>query len=973
MIYQDEQVRLHKTNSVNSVNKEACLNIELQTQRKKFPFPAVSDVVDQRLVFEHERATSTKFRLILTINPYCTNILFNTVTEIVQNEGTKEVGKLLIVDKNNTVNEVVTGDKILGVTKPNNYNMVRNTEYANGSTPFQYHCGFDIFNNHKLRNLSFKPVMPTNNDTYHDREIYNTIEDDLRDRTGEKVTLKRRTSINVIDQSKKRKLYLKDDILSYSDSIAANLQEVNGWFGFRNTTAIPTREIPDGNKAGQIIKNSKVFNENKLGCEFIEMYPDSTLYSFKPKYNFFQNREEYNWDICLTYPYKKVTNKVTKNKDKKDFELIQHRNVNAVYLTDYELTIGTSGEEIVLFRSLIKHNLKIGDSIALYYLIGTSGEFKRIGNQTFRVKNIGNLSGDSVNYYFYLDNIVEYLYDPILKSEYEKIDTNFKPIINEYKKNRKDTSELYQKISEEKAEMKKNLLVNKNQIIKDKDKFNLHFRFAKISGGMECQYYVRKFKKLPNLRKIKQELTKEICEDKEEFEKYIKENCLNKDKKMLQFSKEIYPLAFAKTIYNDQISQVTFTDTIDLSEIRDHLGMPVTTIYATIIKRNKGHELWYKKEPKFKTEKEESNEEKLNEFNNKIRAEITQNLENIEYSHCFGPVSCGFTMHSEKNDSAVLVDRKTCSDVTTITNDVNSSESNPIETNITIDDDEFYGDIVEFDKYTLSETVLSDVCFRFNTLQRETNFSQLGKDDLDYGEFTYDEITSDDYDLDGFKIKNINPKNVTIRKEGYYYKAHYPIHLRDVGRMIQASNQRLLIKKASVIQAGGLKMIVTTKNRSGAIAGDELILKSENHIAHLIVDNVLSQTTFITSFQKKNIKDTNTTMPNINDVVLGLNGGTYKLLFKNMSIPSYAVEVSDNLFVWREVLNSGDVNSKNIKEYPFANNHFYINEGINFFLKRQDPYGYNGLLNKDLFPCDIYNRPPKTPIYSYKDDSNVIC
>lgn len=938
MIYQDEQVRLHKTNSVNSVNKEACLNVELQTQRKKFPFPAVSDVVDQRIVFEHERATSTKFRLILTINPYCTNILFNAVTEIVQNEGTKDVGKLLIVDKNNTVDEVVTGDEIFGLTKPNNYNMIRNTEYANGSTPFHYHCGFDIFNNHKLRNLSFKPIMPSKNTTEDDRKIYNTIEDDLRDRTGEKVTLRKRTSINVIDHSKKRKLYLKDDILSYSDSIAANLQEINGWFGFRNTTTIPTREVPDGDKPGKTIKNSKVFNENKLGCEFIEMYPDSTLYSFKPKYNFFQNREEYNWDICLTYPYEKTT----KNNEGDVFELIQHGEVNAVYLTDYELTIGTSGEEIVLFRSLIKHNLKIGDSIALYYLMGTSGEFKRIGNQAFRVKNIGNLSGDSVDYYFYVDNIVEHLYDPILKSEYDKIYAKFKPKIDAYEKSGKDTSELYQKMSNEKDEVKNNLL-------KNKEKFNLVFRFAKISGGMECQYYVRKFKKLPNLRKIKRELTKEICEDKEEFENYIEKNCLNKDKKMLQFSKEVYPLAFAKTIYNDQISQVTFTDTIDLSEIRDHLGMPITTIYATIIKRNKGHELWYKKN--------------VGETD----------LENIEYSHCFGPVSCGFTMHSEKSDSAVLVDRKTCSDVTTITNDVNSSESNPIETNITIDNDEFYGDIVEFDKYTLSETVLSDVCFRFNTLQRETDFSLLGEDNLDYSEFTYDEITSDDYDRDGFQVKTENPKNVNKRKEGYYYKAHYPIQLRDVGRMIQASHQRLLIKKASVIQAGGLKMIVTTKNRSGAIAGDELILKSENHIVHLIVENVLSQTTFIMSFQKKNIKGTNTTMPNINDVVLGLNGGNYKLLFKNKSIPSYAVEVSDNLFVWREVLNSGDVNSKNIKEYPFANNHFYINEGINFFLKRQDPYGYNGLLNKDLFPCDIYNRQPKTPIFSYKDDSNVIC
>lgn len=920
MIYQDEQVRLHKTNSVNSVNKEACLNTGLQSHRKKFPFPAVSDAIDQRVIFEQERAASKMFRLILTINPFCTNVLFNAATELVQNEGTNIKGKLLIVDKDTTKNDVAIGEEILGVKKPNNYDMIRNTEYANGSAPFQYHCGFDIFNNHKLRNLSFKPVMPLINGNNEDRKVYNTLEDYMRDRSGNKIPLTRRTKIEDIEiDKKKRRLYLKDDILSYDESIEANLQEVNGWFGFRNNSSIPTKTIPTEKDKAKEIKNSKVFNEGKLGCEFVEMYPDSSLYSFKPKYNAIQHREEYNWDICLTYPYENETD---------GFDLIQSGDVNAVYLADYDLTIGTSGEDAILFRSLIKHNLAIGDNFILYYKLG-GGNFKLFENHTFRVKNVGDLQSENSDYYFYIDDI-----SLILQTLFNELNDQDKNSIKE----------------------------NKRTILKDKEKYTIFFRFAKVSEGEKCQYYVRKFRKLPNLRKIRNELTQEICENKTEFEKYISENCTHLNKRneieLLPFAKEMYPLAFAKTIYGDDVSQITFTDTIDLSEIRDNLGRPLTTIYATIIKRNKGNELWYKK---VKTKDE---------------------LEDIEYSHCFGPISCGFVMHSEKSDTNVFVDRKIQGDVTTITNDSESNIGLHSEKNITIDTDVFYGDVVEFDKTTLMETILSDVCFRFNTLQRETKFDELGSEYYNYSNFSYDVFKTDDYDRDGFSVEKVDEtaKKPTYRKEGYYYKAHYPIVLRDFSKISQASNKFINVKESNVIQTNGLNILVLTKGTCGVTTGDMLVLKSQDKTKQLaykelklFVTNVLTKSKF--TIKVLNSDSSNSSAPNaiVKGIASELNSGNCKLLLKNPYIPSYAMEVYDNLFVWRNVLNSGDVNAKNIKEYPFANNHFYVNKNINFFLKRQDPYGYNGLLNKDIFPCDVYNREPKTPTFMYKDDSNVIC
>ena len=945
----DERIRLSSTDSTNSVNKENFLDIDIKQHTKLFPFPSLSYTIDQREQFEKERAESTKYRLILTINPYCSNILFNAVTEIVQNEGTDNPNDLKIASSegisiSNTGDYTIRGKN----TDVTNTDMVRNTEYSNGSNPFVYHCGYDIFNNHILRNQTFKLVNTYINNS--ERNDFNTIRDMMRYSDGKDVVLRKRTDVNTINDNGVRHLYLKDDILSLIDSINANISEQNGWWGFNNRSSIMSSVFvsDDDKNEWEDMKISKVFNNDHSACEFVEMYPDSTLYSFNPKYNKFQNREEHNWDICITYPYK--------NDDTKP--LVS----GGLLLASYQQTIGTSGQKILLFRSYVKHNLKRGDEIRLFYYKKEPEEnenqnviFNEISDMSFKVVDTGNLENDYDDYYFYLNDVDE--------------------ILNEIGETENEISD------------------------------NYTFKFAKVVNNLNCKYYYRKFKKVPNLKFKKEELTEEIGQNRETFDNYVNVNC-KKNGKMINFSKEQYPLGFSKTIYGDNITQITFTDTIDIDHLRDNLNRPLTELYVTIIKRNKGHELWYKKD--------KSNDD----------------LKNIEFSHCFGKVISGIDVHGEWTDddttNGILLKRPKISDVTLL----NNNSANLLDENITIDNDEFFGDVVELNEYEMRETILSDVYFRFNTEQREHNFVD---GEINCGKFIFDEIETDDYDRNGFVCNQSDMDDVntegdediktTYRPEGYYYKAHYPLLVREFGAMKQASHKELVVSSCNPRQANGMFIEVVTALRSGVKSGDVIFLcDNENHISiPLFVNCVLSNVRFLLSpmlpsddenyksvfdivsgllhsdektitsdditngyrwmdenghmhIAQGEIKDEDVIIESdLGKTIYDYSNPKYLLRIKNNDIPSYAHEVGTNIYLWRDLLTVGNKDSVDLKEYPFANGHFYINKEINFFLKRQDPFDYNGSYAGSIYPNDIYGNIKKADNYEYKDETHVIC
>lgn len=954
---QEERIRLRETDSTNSVNKNTFVDVNFQHHTKVFPFTDVKSTIDQRELFEQERANSTKYRLILTINPYCTNVLFNAVTEVIKNEGSdkqEEEEELRIAANDGIYNaNIRVNDSV------SNSDMVRNTAYTNDG--YVYHCGFDIFNNHILRNQTFKLVSEINNNsgkyknTNNDTEVkknFNTIRDIMRYADGNEVKLTKRTDITTIEGVKQSKmdnnarhLYLKDDILPFIDSINANLTEQNGWWGFNNRSNIASCSFNNDTKKWYDMNISKTFNgeffdgdnlQGQMACKFVEMYPDSSLYSFSPKYNRFQNREEQNWDICITYPYEndEGVDKLLINGSLQEPDENGNTHINGLLLVDYKITRGTSGQNIILFKSYVKHNLKVGDKFKLYYNednTNCQGNFIEIKDKLFEVVNVGNLNGAYQDYYFYINDVND------LK---EVLDIGIEDSIPEN---------------------------------------TYTFRFVKVVNDRNCKYYYRKFRKLPNLRFRKEELTDEIVNDKESFENYINNNCRkDENSEMRPFNKEQYPLAFARTVYNDSSSQIVFTDTIDIDKITDNLGRPLTELFVTIIKRNKGHDIWYNKQ------------------------KTVEELKKIEFSHCFGEVISGLDIHIEQSDDDYIKNiRKQISDCTLITN----RDGVVLDSDITLEDkDIFFGDIVEFDRYNIKETVLSDVHFRFNTEQREHDFSDNTNKELNCGTLIFDEIKTDDYDYEGWQCKENEVENATFRPEGYHYKAHYPIKVREFGSMHQASHKDIKISSCKPKQANGMFIEIVSSLRSGVTSGDIVFLCDENEefMIPLTVNSVQSNVRFLLNpmiygsdnyksvfeivegllYSERNVQQGETWTDEYGNENIAEETGIQKdyskpkyiLRLRNEVIPPYAYKVAVNTYLWRDVLNVGNKDNVELTEYPFANGHFYINKNINFFLKRQDPFNYNGLYSQDQIPNDIFGNTKKPSNYEYINvEENRIC
>ena len=68
------KIRLGDTDSINSINTNNIIGVDLQQTSKLLPYPSVVGEVDAYQVFEEERNSCEKYRLIITINPYCTNV-----------------------------------------------------------------------------------------------------------------------------------------------------------------------------------------------------------------------------------------------------------------------------------------------------------------------------------------------------------------------------------------------------------------------------------------------------------------------------------------------------------------------------------------------------------------------------------------------------------------------------------------------------------------------------------------------------------------------------------------------------------------------------------------------------------------------------------------------------------------------------------------------------------------------------------
>ena len=916
-------IRTSETDSVKGLPSTMSVDVNLRQTTKTLPFPNVSSTLSQRNVYEEERQAGNNFRLILTIVPYCSNVLFNPLTEIIKDEGSDDV--FVVTDVTNMDNAPVTIknkiDGAIGVDNPTRVHMICNTEYSSEiHGGYEYHPGYDFFDNHLLRNLSFKLVNPFNDKVKDAKEVFNTLADYARDRNGDVKKYNRRISINSINSNqgfnKDKHLYLIDDVMKIEDSINNNLYDENGWWGFTNNTTIDTKQL--NNRRWDSMDIGKALNNYKA-CEFIDMYPDRSLFSFAPKFNKFTHENENNWNVVLTYPYKNIYDhplclggtsyiKRTTNSEGEFVEetVSEGNRWMGLKVLTAQLGSGKAGSNNLILRTYTKHGMEQGDLFYLYYTNPyketAEDEYEKCdkfsdntlnGSEVYyesqsyyQVTNIGDLSKNNNEYFFYTSNtsIVKEIYRSYLKYVEklikENVDTSKIPFYEDYEND--DKKDIYDADNNLKT-----ILINK--ILKYSN-----FRIRRCVKGVKSTYYIRQFRKIPNLRAAQREMTDEEALHKSKFngvfDSYIADNALDPVNPNYQrnFNNEMYQLGFASSIYNDNVAQITFMDGVNVKGLTDNLGRPLTEIYYTIVKNNAGHEVWYHNEEPLYSNKDirELYENNKEGFKEKYGAEYDGYT--VEFSHCFGKVTSGFetyVMSDDRKETTGPIEYwKKLSSVHHISNIVNDGvnggsspiykdeDSRTLDKDIKYTDTFFYGDLVEFNGVDFTEKTISKVMHRFNTAQRETENNPY------YSQYQYHEIVEDDYDpqykegTDPFDLKEFSAVNgiqdgdtskpmttdfakrkadyATIsRPEGYYYQAHYPIQIREYTQVLQGSHYTLRVRMAKPVQREGILIQVKTYIAHNLSTNDIIFICDDESDVRYITRcvKVIDRTTFLMS------------------------------------------------------------------------------------------------------------------------------
>ena len=483
-----EKILLEKNRSKYSVNTDSYINLDLSGKSRLLPFDDISDKLSLNQLYMDERDNCNKYRMIFTVNPICSNVLFNARTEVIRYEGSSActvLGSSAYIDSFSASN----------TTDLNLMQSIRDTEYSHpdifeDGVPFVYHCGFDIFNNHMLRNNDFVFVNKLKNRA--DGNNFNTIRDVVRDNDGnvikENVTPGQPYNPLTDDTTKQPiHLYQYDTILTMYDAFVQRLKVKDGWYGFNNLTNITKPNV--NIKNNEFVTVNKILNNNK-SCEFIDMYPDRSLYSFVPKMNKYRRRTEKNWDYCITYPFKKekdLLNRICGI----DTTISENNGGCSIKILEAKRTYSSSGNNLVRFKSMFRHNFKIGDYIKLYYVENDSlTKF----NKRIKIVGVGDYEGNEENRYFSIS--------------YTDLNGKF---------NIADASLVGSPYPE--------------QIIDDRGK-PVQFYYKKDVDGVECQYYFRRFTRILN----------ENGKD------------LNSDINKLAYGENIYGDRIAQIVFTDDIN-----------------------------------------------------------------------------------------------------------------------------------------------------------------------------------------------------------------------------------------------------------------------------------------------------------------------------------------------------------------------------------------------------------------------------------
>lgn len=980
----DTKIFLQGFNSKKSVNTSEGLNVSLKGKRRLLPTNDITEVISQFDQYNEEREACNTIRLTCQVNPICSNVLFNRVSEIVKDEGSsaltyinygilqgttadgnvdygEDEERIRYKDRkmsfwrgnsigyqtydtaiasqpySETLPHVVTAYTAHSVTQTINTpiehptNSIRDMQLSNCG--YVYHCGLDILNNHLIRSNTFKCVckMPQNypptgyTDNY---SAFNTIADLMRDVHGNKVVEKlifpKEAGVPNNFRFIAMHLYRYDDILSFEECIEQRLLDAfNGWVGFYNRPKIKTYQNFSVNHTELNIERPIMYMN---GGDMVDMYPSRDLYSFVPRYNRYRNRIEKNWNYCLTYP----SSSTTEGFD--DIIEVSNNSMRAIYF-DENITADNGTRYLVIY-SIAKHGLMVGDMVNVY--INTVDE---TGN-TVNTRVIDNAEVTEVvnEYIFTVFNAntqisrewVEITREEFRNGSFESNGRQY--TISEDRKTcylENDGNPIYYYI------------INDRYVNLDDEAQNLSYK--KVVNDIECEYYVRIFSKIPNFKNASADTSNEYqiyANDGELIHIYQGHE--------YDFESHVSRLAFARNIYSDEVGELVFTDDINIENLHDNLGRPLTSIYLTLIKNNRGYKEWYGYD--------------CDSGFNWQPTEITGDT--VEYSHCFGQIMCGIETSEEStcnNNIASIYKLSMIGNEHTNRFGYNVDAINETRLyhnrNYIINaqevwfdtDRHYYGDLCYYDNYNAIERSIQPIMHRFNTAQRE---SQISMSNRYYSGYIYDEILSDDYDASGHFIITANTVTGANRcTEGYYYNPHYEIPIKTFDK-IQTMFPDFLTIRSFVNNNDGTYRITTLENHY-LTRGDKSIIYDRVNRVYYYCTTVSSPRDTYKTFTCMICDEDGNEVSDLSDMFSSSEELRNYKLFKmdNLNIPPYARVLRDGScrLIWRNVLNNGfNMSDDTVEVYPFTNGAFYINRSVDLFVRRQDPFDIYGLYSNDI-------------------------
>lgn len=897
-----KKILLNQARNADSDISNITIPVDLTGDKDIIVDDQFSEVVNQYNVYLDEREQCTTVRLTAQVNLIASNRIFNSVTEIVKNEGSNS-SQNLKPKFLNYFHETIGSS--LGRQRTyewgSNINAaVMNTEITydgKDDKNYTYLCGIDIFNNHILRSKTTYPsYYYGNNNSQYNIENYNTISEYLADRNGYKDRVYTKIAVinshgtrvpieNVRDFYMHR--YTKNTIQSYFESLQLNLRENKGWLGFYNKS----RAISNSDR-WEDIGTSRVINNQPIH-KFIDLFPGRDRYSLEPHYNTYRKRYEKNWEYCLTYPSDSTTDGT--------IFINQHLNTLKIAFIDENEHDDDSVYRCTIY-SITKHGLRPDDTINLYRSEKDDDSKSELVEGELVVHEV-------------IDDYVFTVYtsDWVCKEWVSVFDSGVTHSIGDKYIYPGNTGETFVAV---------NTYINADVDTTDHIG-SQNLSFTKTVNGVECQYYVRIFSRFPNFKFYDKEIT-----EKNIYSPFDTTKTVIEQYSELEYEKQSTQtkLGFAKNVYGDDMCQIVFNEDININNIKDNLGRPLTSLYLTFFKTNYGYKEWYSA----------SNDDDLGD-------------EKIEWSRCFGKVNCGFE-YSPYIDTSVFGTGNVF--VMNNVNDIRGLNQIPLRrsqgnNNQTGEEDDidyrgqdkFFGDLCMYSPAECLETVIQPCCNRFNTAQRE--WSNSHQNDTRWNPVTFDEIQYDDYTFlnESFTLEpNITyDAQPTQHPEGYYYYPHYEIPVRSFSNVLKTFNPKMI--GISNMERDEDRWIITTTidshlDNSSVIALYDTLL---NKVYDCKIQNVLDVNILNVIISTVNVPDIDLSRPQ-----------TYKL-FEKAEVPDYAEMTPGNStsYRWRAVIPNGFEDVEGIiPEYPFVNGCLYINKGINLFLRRQDPFGDNGLFTQ---------------------------